>query len=331
MREFVAIRFGMKKSHPINEDWFSAIGIRKSYPFNIFSSKSFLKSYPLFNQLLGFFHSLFLPNAKNYILTSTGCMSSVILKKILFKSKVIVINSDTFYKDLKDITGFKKKYMLWLISFVDLMISTSNQMVSLSNPYLKESIKNKVIYLYGDINKFSKVNGDLNSKDICAIGAGINTKGTDILFEAFTLYQKIYPKSKLYLCGDLNDISNLTIPKNVITPGIIDPSIYLKKSSICINTSRHESFGVNILEGMLSSNVVFASKFCGASEILQKIDSRLVITLTPSKISNTLIDFQKDITLKKTIVKKSKKLALSFTKEKSLSLFKLEIYNFCRK
>jgi len=305
--------------HPVNESWMRAVGTTQFRPFNFFPS-SFMRKFSWGNQLFGFLYSFFIPSARTYLLTSTGCAISVIFKKKLLGSKIIAINSDTFYRDLRAAKGIRKWYMLWLAKHIDGMVSSSYMMKRLARPFI--SCPHAVVYPFCDVKKFSKLRCSPKSFHICSIGTGINTKGTDILFEVFAHYKKVFPQSKLYVCGNKDTINHIKAPKDTVLPGQCDPGPYLAKSGIYINTSRHESFGVNIIEAMLAGYAPLVTNRCGVAEILKKIEPMLITSLDPKEIAKKAIALQKNLKKKTALGKKAKKIALRFTKERSVKEFR---------
>jgi len=314
--------------HPANEAWMRAVGTNQFRPFNFFSS-SFMRKFSLGNQLFGFLYSFFIPSAKMYLLTSTGCAISVLFKKKILGSTVIAINSDTFYRDLRAAKGIRKWYMLWLAKHIDGMVSSSYMMERLARPFI--SCPHEVVYPFCDVKKFSKVKPNYRSSHICSIGTGINTKGTDILFDAFEIYQKKFPESKLYVCGPQHPIKHLLVPKNTVLPGRVDPARFLSKSGIYINTSRHESFGVNIIEAMCAGLPTLVTDRCGAAEFLRKVDPWLVTSLDPKEIAQKAISLQKNVRKKIMLGKKARKMGIKFTKKRSVEEFKTAFRKIMKK
>ena len=294
-------------------------GIKRSVPFNFFTSQ---KAYRLgsLNQLFGLIYSFFIPTARTYILTSSGCMITVVLKKKIFKSKVISLNSDTFFRDLAKAKWFRRRYQLWLIKHIDGMISTSYMMKRLASKFI--DVPHEVVYPFCDIKKFSRIKPNYSNVNICSIGTGIATKGIDILYEAFEIYNTSFPKSKLYVCGYKDYISHLKKQNNTVLTGFADPVVYLAKSGFYINTSRHESFGVNIIEAMCAGLPTLVTNRCGAVETVRKIDPWLVTSLDPKEIARKAIALQKNTKKKRLFGRKGKKIAKAFTKEKSVREFK---------
>jgi len=91
--KIIAIPYGTTKAHPANESWFKAVKVTKNISFLGFDAPWVRKMGPLVSQAVSFISSIFMPKADIYLLTSAGCIPAAILKKKLFKSKVITVNS----------------------------------------------------------------------------------------------------------------------------------------------------------------------------------------------------------------------------------------------
>lgn len=328
MKNIIGIRSGLDKPHKIHQIWFESIGIKKTYPFNMTSSRKILWTLRSLNQILGFTNSIFLPNAKYYLVESTGCVSAVILKKKLFGSKIIAINSDTFYADLEKARGIKKTYMFWLAKHVDGLVSTSSMIKELANKFIDKP--NKVVFPFLNVNKFKKINPDYKSNNICAIGLESHTKGTDILFRAFKKLHEKNKTTKLFVCGHKELLKNIKVPVGCELPGFVNPVPYLKKSSIYINAAKFEAFGVNILEAMCAGIPTIVTNRCGASEIVKKIDDRLVVESDVNQITKIAFELQNDFKLRGRLGKKLKQEALKYTKQKSTLYFRKTVFELIK-
>ncbi|MFQ5620452.1 MAG: glycosyltransferase family 4 protein [Candidatus Nanoarchaeia archaeon] len=317
MEKIIGIRYGRVRAHPCNREWFAAVGVKMTYPFNIFTDPWVYKLGPL-NQLFGFLYSLIIPRAETYLLTSTGCVSAVWLKKKLHGSKIIAVNSDTFYRDLRKARGLKRVYMNWLAKNVDGIVSTSHLMKGL----VDLNVPHEVVYPYCDVKRFSSVKPDYKSGNICSIGTGVRTKGTDILYEVYAMYKKKFSSSKLFVLGEKRMIAHMKHPEGTVLPGKVDPRSYLSKSSIYINTSRHESFGVNIVEAMCAGFVPLVTDRCGAAELVREVDPSLVTSLDSSEIAKKAVALQRNSAKRKKLGAKAKKVARRCTKGWSVRNFK---------
>lgn len=328
MEEKIGIRYGGPAAHQVNEAWFRSVGVKKVYPFNFFTSRWMYRLHGL-NQIIGFIHSLFIPRANIYLLTSPGSAIAAIMKKKMFGAKIISFNSDTFFTDLGKAKGLRKLYMNWIIKHLDGMISTSYLMKRLAEKYV--AIPHEVVYPYCDVKKYVKVTSDYKSSNICTIGTGINTKGTDIMYKVFERFNKKFPKSKLYVCGHKDYIAHLKKPNNTVLTGVVDPAAYLAISGVYINTSRHESFGVNIVEAMCAGFAPLVTNKCGAAEIVEKVDKELVTSLDPKEIAQKAISLQKNVRKKIMLGKKARKMGIKFTKKRSVEEFKIAFRKIMKK
>ncbi|MBW2969197.1 glycosyltransferase [Candidatus Woesearchaeota archaeon] len=301
--------------HKVHKYWLESISSRKSIPF-IPKKIVFLRDWgPAVNQVVSLICSPFVPRAKLYILTGMGCAPSIFFKNK--KSKIILINSDTFFRNYPNYSLLAKKWASCLLKRVDGIISTSKMMQELAQKHV--TCPCEVVYPFCDVARFINVKSNLNSPNICTIGMNLHAKGTDILIKAFEIYQKTYPDAKLYICGDhiyKKKIKN----KDVIVLGICDPAPVLSKCGVYINSSRHESFGVNIIEAMCAGIPPVVTEFCGAKEFVEKIDPKLICPLNPQKIAKSAIEYFQNPN-KYELGKKAKNIASKLTKKSSIRNF----------
>lgn len=303
--------------HPVHRAWMESVSSRPLLPF-IPKKLAFVRDWgPFFNQPLSFINSFFIPKAKVYLLTGVGNTLATFRKPK--GVKVISINSDTFFMDLKNASYLRKKYSLFLLKQIDGFVSTSNMMKELAKKYT--FVPHKVVYPFYNVKKFLRIKPDYKSINICSIATARYSKGADILKEVFKIYKNKFKDSKLFVLGkgDLSEM--LRKEKSIINPDWADPKDYFPKSGIYINTARIEPFGVNILEAMAAGLPPLVSKYCGAAEIVKKIDPWLITSLNPKEIAKKAIELQINIKRKKELGKKAKKIALEYTKNRSIKNF----------
>ena len=323
--KIIGLRLGGKGAHPVHESWFSEAGVEKSFPFAFFRSKKMVGAGVL-NQFIGLLYSIFIPRADVYFLTGIGCAITAVPKKILFGSKIITINSDTFFTDLGKATGLKKAYMLWLLKYIDGMISTSHLMRKKAKRFIR--VPHEVVYPFCDVKRFGKVKPDYKGSNLCSVATARYSKGADILRDVFLLYRKRFPKSQLFVLGSGDASGILRKEKGIFNPDYADPRKYFAKSSIYINTARIEPFGVNIIEAMCAGLPPVVSKECGAAEIVRKVDPGLVTSLDPKEIARKTIALQKNLKKKRALGKKARAVGREYSKDKSMKSFRQAFENF---
>ncbi|MFB3888914.1 MAG: glycosyltransferase family 4 protein [Candidatus Bathyarchaeia archaeon] len=158
-------------------------------------------------------------------------------------------------------------------------------------------MRNSLVSLYGvnqgkievipngvNLNMFSSCNSTVlldGDPSLLFVGSLSNTKGLDILFEALTLLKSRMPKLKLHLIGMTYEGKLKTFQELVEEKGIADMVVfhgwmshsrvtpYFKSADICIFPSRHEGFGIALLEAMAAGTPVVASNIAIFRDILQ--------------------------------------------------------------
>lgn len=303
------------KSHEVLGEWAKSVGA-EIIPF--FPEKySFLKGKGLLNQPLGLMHGLKYLNKDIDVFLHTG-MASLITTAFL-PSKNIVMNADQFFGFFDQYPWIKKKYLKFLLNEVDGFISLNYYMKDLAEKYT--DIPNEVAYPYCDIDRFINIQPDLESDTICYIGSSYFPKQVDILLDAFDLIKKDYPKAKLIICGD-GPLREQTKREDIVWYKYHEHiEDILKQVGTYINASRHDAFGVNIIEAMAAGIPTIISEFCGAKEILPKSAQYLVTKLDSKEIAQKYKKL-KESRKRKEIGEDCRKVAKEFTKERSIKMFK---------
>jgi len=161
-------------------------------------------------------------------------------------------------------------------------------------------------------------------------------KGVDILFRAVSKLSSDLPNMKLHLVGNGNIPSFAALSKKegiekyVIFHNWVNPSkipSYYKSADICIFPSRHEGFGIVILEAMASGIPVIASDIPSFREIVSnEIDGRLFKSEDVDSLSKEIIALYQDPYLRKELthnaLEKVTKYSWEKIAEKYISLYK---------
>ncbi len=146
--------------HRAHMPWFKSIPNLRITSYKLDILPDVISSGGILAQKSSFLKSAIMPQADIYIMESISCMPSVTFRK----GVKIIINTDTFFKDLESYSGIKKKYADWLLNNVNGIISTSPMMKELAEKYT--SVPNEVIYPFVDVKKFLKIKPRYNKHTI---------------------------------------------------------------------------------------------------------------------------------------------------------------------
>jgi glycosyltransferase involved in cell wall biosynthesis len=292
--------------HYLHHQWVDSVGAKSFYYSSPFA-KDFINK-----QIDSFIVPI--PDADIYIVEGVMCLGPVIRKKMLgSKAKVFCINSDTLFYDYPKYSWLKKEAISFYLGFIDCFISTSKYVKSLAEKVTK--IPHVIAYPYVDYKKWSKVKTNLNNPDIVYIGNICHFRGTDLLLDAFKNDKDINIK----LIGRWSE--NIPLSRNVsmTMKRVKNPEKYMSGIGNYINPSRHDSFGINVLEAMAMGLAPIVSENVGAKEILPK---ELIAKLNPKDIRRKYINLNKNGHRKKHLAKVCKMMAKTFTKKASMDDFK---------
>jgi len=268
-------------------------------------------------QFFSLLSSLYTPTADTYFLEGFNCIIPAWMKK-KGRSKIIMINSDTTFVVSKDWKGLKKWVFNKLLPSVDGMISTSTFIKDIADKTYK--VPNYVVNPYVD-SKFFRIKSGGNN--IIQIGGLRDGKGTDLLLKTFDIVRKKLG-NKLICAGPVleKQYAKVYQDKDVKVTGWTDePEKYLKQSGYYVNLSRHDSFGVSVLEALAAGVIPIVSDKCGAKEVVEKLDASLVVPLDPKMAAGVILKLEKDPKRKKALVLRGRILAKAYTREKCMKNF----------
>ena len=246
--------------------------------------------------------------------------SSMLLRFAKLRQTRTVLN-------IHGISQLERKAEQWheSISFIDWMRALSYSRLADRIVVNSEYMRNTVVVFYG-LNRDKVVvipNGVdlkmfLGSKDriilegdpsVLYVGHFARLKGVDILIRAIAKLRIELPNIKLHLVGRGNDrafallAKKEGIEKYVVFHGWAEQSLlssYYKSADMCVFPSRHEGFGIVILEAMASGIPVIASDIPSFREIISNgIDGRLFKSEDVDALSKEVIALYQDPHLRK--------------------------------
>lgn len=255
-------------------------------------------------------------------------------------SKIINLFSDPrlFYLDKKIRFNIKKgkierrlkiKTFIFkrLMNKLDGVICVGKFEESLLKKYYFGPFKRIDVFIDKDFHKkLLKIKPKLIERKVLFIGHGpdIYCKGIDVLIEVakknknidFIIIGRFYKKF----------IQNNIIPENVKFVGRLKNSEMckvFKNNSLYAHLGRGESFGIAILEAMAAGLPCIVSKFTGAKEAVEMVNSKFVVPLNKKIISKKIIEyFNKSLKERQNLSKKFKERSKFYSEEKQLQNFK---------
>jgi glycosyltransferase involved in cell wall biosynthesis len=193
----------------------------------------------------------------------------------------IVVNSEYMRKNVVDWYRINQDKIVVIPNGVDLKVFAGN---------------NDRIFLEGD-------------PSVLYVGHFARLKGIDILFRAIANLRIELPNIKLHLVGRGNVpafallAKKEGIEKNVVFHGWAEQSTlsrYYKSADICVFPSRHDGFGIVILEAMASGIPVIASDIPSFREIISDgSDGKLFKSEDANALSKEVMNLYQDSCLRK--------------------------------
>ena len=241
------------------------------------------------------------------------------------KAKIVNILASPllYYIKTGRIKGIRRKFALWLLKEVDLFVSIGK----MEDEILKEILPNaKSIVTYPRPKKEvvtallkDERMPDLNSQIILTIGThDAYYKGIDIVYKAFKKVRKKFINAKLYIVGNIPDLSKYVNckEKGIYCLGHVDNlEMFIKISSLYVHMGRGDTFPLSTIEAMLGGLPAIVSEWTGTKEVVSKVDRKLIIELNPKELANKIIWYFSLNNAKKTELSiKSKDEAKKFVK-----------------
>jgi glycosyltransferase involved in cell wall biosynthesis len=172
---------------------------------------------------------------------------------------------------------------------------------------------------------------------ILYVGGLREGKGVDILIRALVRIKSEHPKVKLHIVGTGSSSSYLKalsvqegMERNVIFWGQADyfsiPKFYIG-ADICVFPSKHEAFGIVILEAMASGKPVVASNAGGIPEIISDGENGILVKPDdPDALAESILTLLRNDTLRNRLSGNALKTAANYSwdniAEKYISLYK---------
>lgn len=211
---------------------------------------------------------------------TTNTLEMLFLKKFLFRKVKVLYTIHSMNQFIK----YKKKRIKYLNKICNqfIAISASVKQNAVASGIREDKIK--IIYNAIDLNKFHSRNTKKFEKDRIVLGIVARIvpiiKGQDLLIEAMGQLKKKYPTIQCMFAGKpnqgeeqlLDDLKELAKTKDVeqncvFLGNIEDIEGFLNQIDIFVLPSRHEGFGISLVEALVMGVPCISSNVDGPAEV----------------------------------------------------------------
>ena len=336
-------------SHPVFVPLATALGADR-FAIREPNEKSLYRKIPVLNHLIDYVRWLYLAFKlpKDYdaflIDTGLGYQAAAVAKKLhlLKNTKIIVWCAWAGFS--REFAKKTSKFFITnkLLKEVDIFLSPSKYRETKINEVVKDK---KIIIVYGFPNPRIKpfleennVSPELNLHRLLTIPGNltsrshIETKGVDLVLEAFQSVKQKYADATLSIVGyGLSDKGLLNLIKtNGVTfiehPNDSSLANLIKRSSLYVHIGRDDAFPTSALDAMYGGLPVLVSDQTGTIDVMEELDPRLVTSLHPKKIAEK-IDWYFSLSEdeRKTLSSRAKGISLKFDEGLIAKKFKEDI------
>ncbi len=339
---------GRPSAHPLHASFARAVGSKFYYVDNFFPWQD--KSKSLFYRVLSSIINAFTYPINNYnlILVDNLHFSPIIAKLIrpFSKKKYIVhLGSHTLYfMYTGKFSSAVTKIHIWALKRYDYLICEGNMAKEIVTKIAPELSNKCFVTFLGPTtdrsNRLKKNIYNAESKNILIIAGGPGKfrefyKGLDLMIECFSLLTKHHTEYKLKIVGKwseetkndiLSKLNQETINSVSFIGHVENISPLLEDAVLLFHCSRGDAFPTSTIEAMAAGVPALVSEWTGTKEIVEKIDSNLVVKLDKEQILNALIRFLlMDASKKKELSSKFRKHADFYTEENACLHYKKTI------
>jgi len=191
-------------------------------------------------------------------------------------------------------------------------------------------IHNGISYSFWSVNKKYTRNNQ-KEKNIVSVGSLRHVKGHDVLIKSFRSVLNEHPNTRLKILGGgykreeyESLISDFNLSGHVRLMGWCSKEEVreaLKKATMFVFPSRHEGFGIALVEAMATGCPIVATKTGGIPEVVGDTDARLVPPASETALAEALIDALNDKEWQRNARSASAKRAAEFDWDSSIDKY----------
>jgi glycosyltransferase involved in cell wall biosynthesis len=262
------------------------------------------------------------------VVGGSGLQLAAWIKLFNPRVKLIYLNIDPLFYELRTKNRMKQAYLSWLASKIDAVISNSCLVEREIRRYVR--CPSVVVEPFVRAVRARKPMPD-RFVNLCFLGRLNREKQPRLVLDAFALVKKRNPRARLTFIGDgpLKAALERRAPSGVTFTGYLDnPAPLLATCGILVQPSMFESFGLSVLEAILCGAVPIVTRTMGVAERLP--EELLIGGRSAHELAEKILHVQaKGNAALTRLNQRLQATVKAFTKQRSLAQFKSAVTRFC--
>ena len=237
------------------------------------------------------------PEAVNVHFFQEATLHFVLLKYIFGFHLVVSCHGS----DVSNMQAFHERVAPFILSNVDAVTCVSNALAQrlreqVPGSYSIETIHNGIDFSFWHVSEDERKEAE--QARFVSVGALKNVKGHDVLIKAFQQVVEKCPDARLQLIGDGPErdhyeslVRGLGLCPRVELRGWLSPVEVreaLARATVFVFPSRHEGFGIALVEAMTAGCPVIASRVGGIPEVVSGAEALLVPPESPDALAQAM-------------------------------------------
>ena len=287
-------------------------------------------------------NGLRIPKYDVYIAEGTRALYGSLLAQIKNNSTLIYLAGDMSLYKLSDSTYEAESKINWIISqfgmnimktifdrYIDGCIAVSQlskqstasiintQNIRVANPYIQPNL----------YKKLGSVSPEIQSKTVITVGTYSRYKGQELLVNAWERVRAEHPDATLHLVGKNYPDSFEQVPGVKVHGYVEDLPKALARSSLYVQSSRVDAFGVSVLEALQTGLPAIVTRTTGSSTVIKRLSNEMVVEPSSDAIASGINRY---LSLppekKKALSSEAQKLGSEFDSDSKMADFRSEFH-----
>lgn len=235
-----------------------------------------------------------IPRSKIYFVEGGLCMNvAMFVKRIRCpKSRIILMVVEPLF-DLDGAPSWKKRYVRWLVSHADGIITISNMVRDDARKYYSGPLEVGNFYIR-NLDSLLACDADVHShRMVFVVERPKETgrvKGLDVVVEAYRMIKTEVPDAELLLIGAGTETLTYDDP-SIKCLGFVNIMDVFKRCSVILSPARYDAFPLAVAEAAATGLIPIISSRVGSKEYVAKVYAGLVVdSLDPKKYADAVLD-----------------------------------------